>query len=126
MAGILVFSLGREGFGASLLASSEVDKSPEKKEPITAIKEVKDPFTVDFQVSKKDGTVEASVGTVDSQTFVLQGIILSGRKSVALIDDSIVGMGDYIYGWRVVGIKKDLVGLKKEGKIKRLLLNLGG
>src|SRR3989339_41125 len=84
-------------------------------------KEIRDPFQVDFAVKEK-GTATDEV-SVEQSGFSLQGIILSGKKSVALIDDSIVGVGDKVYGWKVVGIKKDRVGLAKDGTVKRLYLN---
>jgi len=74
-------------------------------------------------VSKKD---ESGVTTTPKKYFVLQGSFVAGKKSLALIDDEILGIGDYIHGWKVVGIKKDVVGLKRWKKIKRLKLDWGG
>lgn len=87
-------------------------------------REIRDPFQVDFPVKEK-GTASDEV-SVEQSGFSLQGIILSGKKSVALIDDSIVSIGDKVYGWKVVGIKKDRVGLAKDGTVKKLYLNPGG
>lgn len=87
-------------------------------------REIRDPFQVDFPVKEKGATSEEA--SVAQSGFSLQGIILSGKKSVALIDDSIVSAGDKLYGWKVVGIKKDRVGLAKDGTVKKLYLNPGG
>lgn len=88
------------------------------------VKEIRDPFQVDFPVKEKGATSDEV--SVEQSGFSLQGIILSGKKSVALIDDSIVSVGDKLYGWKVIGIKKDRVGLSKDGTVKKLYLIHGG
>ncbi|NQU16833.1 MAG: hypothetical protein HQ564_02105 [Candidatus Saganbacteria bacterium] len=105
-----------------------------KKKVVSVIpfKKISDPFTVNFRIRKIKGTTEAEESTAASvaasakKYFILQGIVDAGRNSIALIDDKALRIGEYIHGWRVVGIKKDRVGLKRGGLIKRLYLKLGG
>lgn len=96
----------------------------EKKVPVASLKDIPDPFLVDFPVSQSSGTGETD-GVV-AQSFVLQGVVLSGKNSIALVDDNVFSLGDYIYGWKVIGIKKDRIGLKKDKEIKKLFLKWEG
>lgn len=110
---------------AKIIIKSKLDKKQDKKkDEVVLLGKVTDPFQVDFSVQKKDAQNEATV--TPKKYFVLQGSFVAGKKSVALIDDEILGIGDYIHGWKVVGIKKDVVGLKRWKEIKRLKLDWGG
>lgn len=95
------------------------------KEKIGIVKELKDPFQVDFPLSKKGEGPEVKEN-LEKKSFVLQGVIVGASKSVALIDDNVLELGDYFNGWKLVGVKKERVGLKKGKEIKKLYLNLGG
>lgn len=95
------------------------------KEKIGIDKELKDPFQVDFPLTKKGEGPEKSEN-LEKRSFVLQGVIVGASRSVALIDDNVFELGDYFNGWKLVGIKKDRVGLKKGKEAKKLQINLGG
>ena len=53
---------------------------------------------------------------------VLTGILIDGKISHAVINDSTVTNGDTVNGYRVVGISRNSVLLSKDGKIEEFLL----
>ena len=58
------------------------------------------------------------------ETFQLKGIIWDAQKPCALIGESVVMVGDYVNGKKVVKINKNLVVLDDNGKEE--ILQLGG
>ena len=107
-----------------------IEEEDIQKEIKKTTRTLRDPFSVDFTFKKAepvatDPEALPSAPAVVQEKFVLQGVFSVGSKRTAIIDERVLSVGDWIYGWKVEEIYSNRAVLKKGGKVKTLYIKLG-